>query len=153
MNQNSETTREVRELVQEFFSKMDFPVQVQEVVFEESTARVQTSCEEFRTIIGEGGQTLGDIQYILNLLARRKFEERMFLDLDVAGYKEKKREYLRDLAGEAADEVALTKKEKSLLPMRPYERRIIHTILSEREDVVTESAGEGSERHVVIRPA
>ena len=57
------------------------------------------------------------------------------------------------MAISAADDVALTKKEKQLPPMTAYERRIIHLELaSARPDVVTESIGQEPERRVAIKP-
>ena len=79
--------------------------------------------------------------------------ERVFyLDLDINDYKNKKIEYLKNLAKESADEVFLVKKTKTLPPMSSYERRIIHEELSQRQDVTTQSQGEGDNRQVVINP-
>ena len=36
--------------------------------------------------------------------------------------------------------------------MNAYERRIVHTTLQDRDDVTTESTGEGEKRHVVVKP-
>jgi len=73
--------------------------------------------------------------------------------LDINDYKKKKNEYLRELARSVADEVSLSKKEKILGPMPPYERRVIHMELAGRSDVVSESIGEGPERRVGVRPS
>ena len=75
-----------------------------------------------------------------------------YLNLDINGYKQSKIEYLKKTAGEIADEVSLTKEERILSPMSAYERRVIHTELSQREDIVTESQGEGMARRIVIKP-
>jgi len=75
-----------------------------------------------------------------------------YLDLDINEYKKKKIEYLKSLAKDLADEVVFTKEEKVLFPMPAYERRIIHTELSQRADIITESRGEGYDRHVIIKP-
>ena len=61
-------------------------------------------------------------------------------------------EYLKDMAKNLADQVSLTKEEKILPPMSAYERRIIHAELAQRTDVITESQGDGFDRHVVIKP-
>jgi spoIIIJ-associated protein len=36
--------------------------------------------------------------------------------------------------------------------MSSYERRIVHTELSQRTDVITDSQGDGRDRHIVIKP-
>ena len=74
-----------------------------------------------------------------------------YIDLDINDYKKKKIEYLKETARAVADEVALTKKEKYLPSMPPYERRIIHMELASRSDVTTESIGQEPERKIVIR--
>jgi len=73
--------------------------------------------------------------------------------LDINDYKKKKVEYLREMARDAANEVSLSKKEKNLVSMPAYERRVIHLELADREDVITESVGEEPERSVIIKPA
>ena len=74
------------------------------------------------------------------------------MNLDINDYKKKKVEYLKDFAKETADQIAMTGQEKTLPPMSSYERRIIHAELSQRTDVITESQGDGFDRHVVIKP-
>ena len=72
--------------------------------------------------------------------------------MDINDYKKKKVEYLKNLADCIANEVILTKEKKVLAPMPAYERRIIHAQLSARQDIKTESQGEGIDRCVVIEP-
>jgi spoIIIJ-associated protein len=40
----------------------------------------------------------------------------------------------------------------ALRPMLPYERKVVHSYISKRSDVVTESIGKGVDRKVLIRP-
>ena len=87
------------------------------------------------------------------MILRRKLQEVFFFDIDINDYKEKKFEYLREMAQESANDVALTKKEKELEPMPAYERRIIHLELSKRTDVKAESLGEEPERRIIIKPS
>ncbi len=127
-------------------------VQVEQIEgLEEPTVQVALQVEDPKMIIGEQGQTLFEIQHILKLMLRKKIEEPFYLSLDANEYKKNKEEYLRDLAQTTADEVALFKKPKELPPMSSSERRIIHVVLSQRTDVVSESLGEGADRHIVIR--
>ena len=93
-----------------------------------------------------------EIQHLLKAILKRKVKENFYIDLDISGYKKKKIEYLKELAKTAADEVSLSKREKWLPSMSPYERRIIHLELSSRNDVTTESIGQEPERKVVVKP-
>lgn len=117
----------------------------------ELCVEVAIQAPEPKMIIGEGGQTLFELQHIVKLMLRKKIAESFYLSLDVNEYKKNKEEYLRDIAKTCADEVVLLKKPKELSPMPASERRIIHMALADRTDVVSESVGEGADRHIVIR--
>ena len=146
---------EIKKTVQEFFQKMTFEVEVDFLPQTEQTLPINLKADEPQILIGERGQTLAEIQHLLKAILRRKIEaeEAFYIDLDINDYKKKKNEYLRELARSVADEVSLSKKEKILGPMPPYERRVIHMELAGRSDVVSESIGEGPERRVGVRPS
>jgi len=143
---------EIKKTIEEFFQKTTFEVEIEFLPQKELTLPINLKTEEPQILIGEGGQTLAEIQHLLKVILKRKITEPFFIDLDINGYKKKKLDYLKELARSLADEVALTKKEKTLPPMTAYERRIIHLELAGRSDVTTESIGEEPERRVVVRP-
>jgi len=138
----------------EFFEQTGLALEVEIKNQADSTIFVDVKAEEPQFLIGERGQTLGEIQRLLRAVLRRKAENPtpFFIDVDVNDYKKKKTEYLKEVAQTAADEVAITKKEKELPSMSSYERRVVHTELASRPDIATESIGEGPERRVKIKP-
>ncbi|MBM3258016.1 MAG: KH domain-containing protein [Candidatus Nealsonbacteria bacterium] len=142
----------IKKTVREFFEKTTFEVEVTVMSGKEDTLPIVLKTEEPQILIGEGGQTLSEIQHLLKAVLRRKITEPFYISLDINDYKKKKKEYLEELAVSTADEVSLSKKEKTLSPMPAYERRIIHMALAGRGDVVTESTGEGMDRRLVIKP-
>ncbi len=148
-----ENLTKIKELVGEFFGKTGLPVEVKVKEIQESTIPVNIKTDDPQLLIGERGQTLQEMQNLLRMVLRKHLgkEERFFVDLDINDYKKKKAEYLKEVARSAADEVYLSRKDKELPPMSGYERRVIHMALAGRSDVVTESAGEGSDRRVVIK--
>jgi len=82
------------------------------------------------------------------------YEEEFYVVLiDVGGYKEQRRKQLEILATKTAMDVVKTKIATKLGRMNAYERRIIHTKLSDWRDVITESEGEEPNRYVVIKPS
>lgn len=159
-----EKLSQIKKTVEEFFEKMTMQVSAIDVVCENSgktenpeneekkVINISIKAEEPQILIGQGGQTLFEIQRILKTILIKKVNEIFYLNLDINDYKNKKIEYLKDTAKSLADEVALSKTEKVLDPMSAYERRIIHAELSNREDVATESQGEGQNRSIVIKP-
>ena len=54
-------------------------------------------------------------------------------------------------AQEAAEKVLSTGDEQHLRPMNSFERRAVHTQLANESEIVTESEGDGIDRHIVIR--
>jgi len=147
-----ENLETIKETAKEFFKKITFEVEIEFPFPRDETVFIDLKTEDPQILIGEGGQTLIEIQHLLKAILKRKIQEPFFIDLDINGYKKKKIEYLKELAKNCADEVSITKKEKILSSMPAYERRIIHLELAGRTDVVTESIGQEPERKVVIRP-
>jgi len=103
-------------------------------------------------LIGRRGQTLQALEYITRLIVNRKFQRRVFLTVDVGGYKARRESTLRNLAERMATRVSQTQQPITLEPMPAYERRIVHLALRERSDVTTESVGDDENRKVVILP-
>lgn len=142
----------IKKIIEEFFEKMTFKAVFDFSLSENKTIFVNIKTEEPQILIGEGGQTLNEIQHLLKIILRRKIKDFFYLVLDINDYKKKKEKYLRETACLLADEVVLSKKEKELSPMTADERRIVHLALSEKKDVSAESVGEGAERRVKIKP-
>jgi spoIIIJ-associated protein len=142
----------IKETALEFFAKMTTPISKIEVVSSSDAVDIEIKMEEPQVLIGQGGQTLFEIQRVLRMILSKKLQKVFYLNLDINDYKKKKTEYLKDLAKDLADQVALTRQEKVLMPMSSYERRIVHSELSLRQDVSTESQGEEPERCIIIKP-
>ena len=148
---SQEAIEKIKKITREFFEKTSFELEIEFLPVKEETLPVKIQTEEPQILIGEGGQTLAEIQHLLKVVLKKEIQEPFYIDLDINGYKEKKINYLKEMARSSADEVALSKKEKMLAPMPAYERRIIHLELADRSDVVSESIGKEPERRVVIR--
>lgn len=142
----------IKKITEEFFRKTTFDVEIDFPPEKDQTIPINLKTETPQILIGEGGQTLTEIQHLLKAVLKRKIKEPFYIDLDINDYKKKKNEYLKELASSTADEVALSQKEKQLAQMPAYERRIIHLEIANREDVISESIGQEPERRVVIRP-
>lgn len=122
-----------------------------EVTTKENEIYFALKGEKLGKLIGYHGENLQSIQMLLGgLKLRSEWPVRMFLDID--GYKASKNQTLVELANKTADQAVKIERNIHLDPMSAYDRRIIHTTLQEREDVTTESTGEGEKRHVVVKP-
>lgn len=138
-------------VVEEFFKKMTFDVEVKTSLQQENVVSIDLKAEEPQVLIGEKGQTLSEIQHLLKIILRKITEEPFFINLDINDYKKKKTEYLKEMARSVADEVALNKKEKQLFSMSAFERRVVHMEIADRQDIITESIGQEPDRRILIK--
>ena len=115
----------------------------------ETTYTIETS-EEYVTVemmnknlgylIGYRGETLYALQDVMSAIASKGSEHRVRVILDIEKYRGKRITKI----------VVRTRKEIKLEPMKPYERKIIHTKLQENSKVETKSIGEDPHRRIVI---
>ncbi len=122
-----------------------------EVSVNENEVTFSLHGEKLGKLIGYHGDNLQALQILLSgIKTRGEGGIRLFLDID--GYKASRNQAIVDLANKTAEQAVKIERNIHLDPMSAYERRIVHTTLQEREDVTTESTGEGEKRHVVVKP-
>ena len=119
------------------------------VAEKENGAMISLSGEGLGVIIGRRGETLEALQALVSLVAN-KGGGYYKISLNIGDYREKREQVLISLASKMADQVLATGKNRTLEPMSPYERRIIHTTVQKIEGVESVSVGEGENRRVVI---
>ena len=108
--------------------------------------------ENLGVVIGRRGETLDALQHLASLAASDKDSKYYRVVLDTENYRKKRENTLASLAQRTAKSAIKSGRQRSLEPMNPYERRIIHTTVQEIDGVSSHSVGEGSHRHVVITP-
>jgi len=99
------------------------------------------------------GDRLPDLVLNLNRITRliTKKDDLNPVIVDVNNYRREREKLIIELARAAARRAVATKMPVSLPAMNAYERRLIHTELSMRPDITTESIGEGKERYVIVK--
>lgn len=107
---------------------------------------------EVTILIGKGGRTIDALQVVANQMVLSNINESYKFLVDVDEYKQQKNKRLEKMAKYTAKEVARTGVAVSLDPMNSYNRRIVHSVLSNSKDVKTESEGKEPNRYVVIKP-
>lgn len=104
-------------------------------------------------LVGPRGSTLLAVQDLTRVVSQRRLgDHETRLRVDVAGYRERRREALSRFATTMADEVASSGIARVLEPMASADRKVIHDVLSIRDDVTTRSEGDDPYRRVVIDP-
>ncbi len=117
----------------------------------ENGSLISLDGDDLSIIIGRRGETLDSLQYLAGLAANNGGGHYK-IALNIGNYREKREETLKNLAARISAQVLKTGKNRTLEPMNPYERRIIHTAIQEIEGVVSTSFGEGVGRRIVISP-
>ena len=117
---------------------------------EPETYNVVFKGDNMGILIGKRGQTLDSLQYLTNLAVNRKLDEFIRIKLDTEDYRNRRKATLENLAKNISYKVKRTKKDVTLEPMNPYERRIIHSALQHDKFVTTHSEGDEPYRHVVV---
>ncbi len=101
-------------------------------------------------LIGRGGENLVALQQIVSAITSKKVSHSVHVGVDIEGYRRKREEQLREMAGRVAARVKATGSAVTLEPMLAYERRIVHLVVQEQTGVRTESVGIEPNRRVVI---
>ncbi len=104
------------------------------------------------SLIGYRGEVLDALQTLAGATANIGKDEYKKVVVNCENYREKREETLKVLAQRVADKAVKYGRMFSLEPMNPFERKIIHSALTDNERVKTESQGVEPNRYVVVIP-
>ncbi|WP_057878225.1 RNA-binding cell elongation regulator Jag/EloR [Levilactobacillus paucivorans] len=145
------------EAVQDYLATIVDQLGIDATLDVESTARRQVklvfTTEKEGLLIGKHGRTINALQSLAQLFLNHHGAAHVMVELDVAGYRERRAATLNRLAESTAREVVATGKPIYLDPMPAFERKQIHAVLAKNHYVTTYSAGREPHRAVVIEPA
>ena len=148
------------ETLEQLLTRMDIPARIsvrdRRLLYlaedDPPTVALDVNGRNLGVLIGRKGETLGALQYIVNLIVNKRMDQWTRVLIDVEGYRRRREESLEGLAERIAYRVAQSRRAVTLEPMPPNERRVIHMVLRDNPDVYTESSGEGETRKVTIIP-
>lgn len=119
----------------------------------EGRPQVAIICDEkdsnLSTLVGKEGRTLAALQELTRLAVQSATGQRSWMMLDIDGFRNRRRDALKEMAREYIEKVKASGESISLKPMNSFERKVIHDQVS-KAGLVSESEGEGDRRHVVI---
>lgn len=139
-----------RDFLGELFGKMGIEAEL-EFQDEDERLKINVNTKSSGMIIGRRGETLDSLQFLTGLVVNRNNTTYRKIIIDTENYRKKREETLQNLANRIAAKVEKTGRNKTLEPMNPYERRIIHSTLQKNKNVETFSVGEEPNRKVVIK--
>ena len=123
-----------------------------ELIREGEKIEINVTAANTTSIIGKRGETLDAVQTLAGAVANTGRDEYKRVVVDCENYRENREATLKKLADNLAQKATRLGKKIRLEPMNPYERRIIHSALSEIEGVKTESEGKEPNRYIVVIP-
>lgn len=113
---------------------------------------VDVATEETGLFIGQKGETIDAIQYLLNVAVykNRPFAKRIVVDSE--GYRQRRVEAIQGMAHRTARRALREGRPLTLPPMPAAERRVVHLFLKENPQITTSSEGKEEDRRVVVSP-
>ena len=142
-----------KEILEKILGTLGFATTVEEHTLDgDLTLDVKT--DEAGRLIGRQGQTLADLQYLVNRILFQQDQSAPKVMLDVGGYRAQAREALVKKAKEAAEKVRRWGDAVELEPMGSFDRRIVHHALKDDPDVETHSVEvDGTDKKaLILRP-
>ena len=103
-------------------------------------------------LIGQRGENMRSMQYLTSTALKNNDFSHTRVNVDIAEYKKQRADRLRDKAEDWMKKVRDSKKPMSLEPMNASDRRVIHKLAGEYS-LISDSEGEGRDRHIVLKPA
>lgn len=148
---NEKTAAKIKEVTEKLLSMLGVGATV-EVNSTEDINEVVLQTEESGMLIGYHGETLEALQTIISLLASRELGEFVRVSVEIGEYKKNRVEYLKHVVEQAKEQALSQNTPVSLPDLKSWERRIVHTMLTDDKEVTTESIGEGRDRVLTIKP-
>ncbi len=111
---------------------------------------VEVSGAKMGVLIGRRGETLDAAQYLCSLVINKGKNDKLRVTLDTENYRAKRIKTLQNLAEKNAEKAIKYKRNITMEPMSPYERRIIHAALTGKDGITTFSVGSEPKRRVVV---
>jgi spoIIIJ-associated protein len=141
------------EAIRQLFELADLDLEATVEEGEEGLLELEITGPDQELLLHDRGRLLLSCQHLLPRMIRGLTGEASPCRLDSDNFHELRAERLRDLAQRVASEVRNEGRAKTLDPMAPDERRIVHMTLADDVGVTTESKGQGLFKRVVVSPA
>jgi len=144
--------KSLSDFVEGMIERMGFEAKAVYSKSEGSKLIFEISSDSSNILIGKKGKNLDALQLLANVFLNRVTGDNApwRIVLDTEGYRARREESLVRMAHRMADEAVRSHSSRLLEPMNPFERRLIHTAINDRDDVVTKSEGDGLYKRVRV---
>jgi len=144
-------SKDSEKTVKDFFKNISVEGKA-EVVEKDDIIEINLSTDDSGIVIGHHGDTLEALQLVLALVLQKQSGEFKRVSIEVGDYKKNRSDWLTNLANETKERVLAENREVHLYDLKSWERRVVHLILQNDKEVVSESTGEGKDRVLVVKP-
>lgn len=103
-------------------------------------------------LIGQRGENMRSLQYLTSTALKNNNYQHTRVNVDIAEYKKQRADRLREHAEEWVKQVRDSGQPMELKPMNAADRRVVHQLAAEY-GLTSDSAGEGRDRHIVLKPS
>jgi len=141
--------KKIQEIVADLLGKLGVSARAKVFAVEEYI-KIEIEGKDSSILIGFHGETLRSLKHIISIMIKKQISEDAVVLVDVANYLERREEQIKDMARKAISKFQKTKKPVDMPAMNAYERRIAHSYISE-QGFASESAGQGFDRHIVVK--
>jgi spoIIIJ-associated protein len=150
-------SQEIRTIIHDLLTKGGFPISDIEERFDsitESTVFNILSLDA-RVLIGRDGETVKALNHLIRKIVDQSIGDPEApyptFSIDVDDYFKKHFEQMRSKVTILANRVRSFSTNQAMPPMNGYERLVVHNLVAEISDITSESAGEGRDRHIVLK--
>jgi spoIIIJ-associated protein len=132
------SSQKARETLELMLGHLGLVFEVDEI---EPTGRhvLNVHSREADRLIGRDGQTLEDLQYLLNRILNRSDESAANVIVDIEGYRQREKQDFLGRVRDLADQVRRTGHPLVLAPMNSFDRRLVHQAFAEDPEIATQS--------------
>ena len=140
----------IKEFLKELGQKMNLDIK-SEIKIQDNIISIVIVSDNNNILIGKDGKTMNAINILLRQIYGNLNVFGLKISLDVSDYKAKKIKNLEREVKKICKEVLNTKVDVKLDPMNSYERRIVHSIVGDYDNLSSISEGEEPNRYTVIK--
>jgi spoIIIJ-associated protein len=127
---------EAKEILDTMLGHLGFVADIQEVETENGR-QLQVFTAESDVLTGHDGETLEDLQFLLNRILQAQDRNARRVQVDIGHWRAMRDDRLRQRIRQIAETVRITGRPVKLEPMNSYDRRIVHNTVKEDRDVTS----------------
>jgi len=145
--------QEIKEIIEIFLKKLTVDFENIDI-FDDSNGNLKFAIKsnDSGILIGSEGKNIKALNYLIKKIVRKdNYDSKINFFIDVNDYQEKNIEVIKKKALDIAEKSLVFKRNIEMEPMTSFERMLVHSVLSDKKGVETESTGERKFRRVVIK--